>query len=78
MKAAPVVKTDSCTHQEVRPGDLVFRKETQAGNRALYTVYQPVEKVAAVHNASKIFRQAEPQLTDSTLLENRFLAVSCG
>lgn len=31
---------------------------------------QPVEKVAAVHNASKNFRQAEPQLTDSTLLEN--------
>ena len=32
--------------------------------------WQSVEKVAAVHNASKNFRQAEPQLTDSTLLEN--------
>ena len=35
-----------------------------------HAAQQPVEKVAATHNASKNFCQAEPQLTDSTLLEN--------
>ena len=35
-----------------------------------HAAQQPVEKVAAAHNASKNFRQTEPQLTDSTLLEN--------